>query len=66
MTNSEVYRKAVTLIEQSKNILITTHIRPDGDACGCVRAMLEALNSLGKTVRTAVYVTSGKLVPGAF
>ena len=49
MTSSDVYQKAVALIEQSNNILITTHIRPDGDACGCVRALLEALTGLGKS-----------------
>ena len=49
MTSSDVYQKAVTLIEQSSNILISTHIRPDGDACGCVRALLETLTGLGKS-----------------
>ena len=51
MTSSDVYQKAVTLIEQSNNILITTHIRPDGDACGCVRALLETLTGLGKSAQ---------------
>ena len=51
MTSSDVFQKAVTLIEQSKKILITTHIRPDGDACGCVRALLEALKGLGKAAQ---------------
>ncbi|MBL7214782.1 MAG: bifunctional oligoribonuclease/PAP phosphatase NrnA [Phycisphaerae bacterium] len=51
MTSSDIYQKAVTLIEQSNSILITTHIRPDGDACGCVRALQETLTGLGKSVR---------------
>ena len=31
------------LINASSNVLITAHIRPDGDACGCIRAMMGAL-----------------------
>jgi phosphoesterase RecJ-like protein len=49
MTN-DVYKQAVTLIEASNHVLITAHTRPDGDACGCVRAMKEALTGLGKAV----------------
>lgn len=45
------FRKAIDLIEKSENILITTHRRPDGDACGCVAAMGEALKQRGKNVR---------------
>lgn len=51
MTGSDVYQNAITLIEQSRSVLITTHIRPDGDACGCVRALQETLAGLGKSVR---------------
>ncbi len=51
MTSSEVYKDAITLIEQSSNVLITSHIRPDGDACGCIRAMLGALKAQGKQAR---------------
>jgi phosphoesterase RecJ-like protein len=39
------------LIGNSKDILVTTHTRPDGDACGCVVAITEVLRALGKTVR---------------
>jgi len=39
------------LITEAKSILVTTHTRPDGDACGCVRAITEVLRGLGKTVR---------------
>ncbi|MCL5279739.1 MAG: bifunctional oligoribonuclease/PAP phosphatase NrnA [Planctomycetes bacterium] len=49
--DSEVYRQAVALITEAKNILVTTHTRPDGDACGCVRATTEVLRGLGKMVR---------------
>ncbi len=45
------FQKAVDLINKSKNILIMTHTRPDGDACGCVAAMAEVLASLGKNVK---------------
>ena len=44
------FRNAIDLIEKSEHILITTHRRPDGDACGCVAAMGEALKQLGKNV----------------
>jgi len=49
--NSDVYQQALTLIESAENILVTTHTRPDGDACGCVTALTEVLRRRGKTVR---------------
>lgn len=49
MTNT--HQQALALIENASDILITTHTRPDGDACGCVAALTEALRGLGKTVR---------------
>jgi phosphoesterase RecJ-like protein len=50
------FRNAVELINDSSNVLVTTHIRPDGDACGCVVAMAEVLKSLAK--RTKVMILS--------
>ena len=47
----EVYQQAIALIEKSKDIVVTTHTRPDGDACGCVVALTEVLRNRGKTVR---------------
>ncbi len=47
----EAYQQALALIEHAKSILVTTHTRPDGDACGCVVALTEVLRGLGKTVR---------------
>jgi phosphoesterase RecJ-like protein len=44
------FQKAVELINKSNDILITSHTRPDGDACGCIAAMREALGTLGKNV----------------
>jgi len=48
--NKEAHRQAVALIERSNNILITTHTKPDGDACGCVAVLVEVLRRRGKTV----------------
>ncbi len=45
------YERAAALIEQSSRILVTTHTRPDGDACGCLRAMAEVLRVFGKTAQ---------------
>jgi phosphoesterase RecJ-like protein len=45
------FQKAVGLIKKSKRVLITTHIKPDGDACGCMAAIREALTALGKNVK---------------
>ena len=54
MALTDEFRNAVNLIEQSSNVLITTHTRPDGDACGCTVAMTEALKSLGKKTKAMV------------
>ncbi|MHC4630663.1 MAG: DHH family phosphoesterase [Planctomycetota bacterium] len=51
MVNSADFEKAVELIDKSSNVLITTHARPDGDACGCLVAMRDALVDLGKKVK---------------
>jgi len=51
MTNTDGYQQAQQLIQKAGSILITTHTRPDGDACGCVAVMAEALRAQGKTVR---------------
>jgi phosphoesterase RecJ-like protein len=50
MSNNFDFDKAIELIENDKHILITTHRRPDGDACGCIAAMCEMLGNLGKKV----------------
>ncbi|MCI0498235.1 MAG: bifunctional oligoribonuclease/PAP phosphatase NrnA, partial [Planctomycetales bacterium] len=51
MPNNAIFQKAVELIENSRSILLTTHIRPDGDACGCIRALMEVLRQRGKQTR---------------
>ncbi|MHC4172030.1 MAG: DHH family phosphoesterase [Planctomycetota bacterium] len=45
------FQKAVELIDKSSNVVITTHARPDGDACGCLVAMRDALTALDKKVK---------------
>jgi phosphoesterase RecJ-like protein len=45
------FQKAIELISKPKNILLTTHIKPDGDACGCLAAMQNTLTALGKKVK---------------
>jgi phosphoesterase RecJ-like protein len=51
MLNSNDFQKAVELINKSGNILLTTHARPDGDACGSVVAMYDTLAALGKKAK---------------
>ena len=51
MTRQDVYRQAIALIESSHSVLVTTHMRPDGDACGCMAAISQVLSGLGKKVR---------------
>ncbi len=51
MANTDAYQQALELIENANTILVTTHTRPDGDACGCVGAMTDALRAQGKTVQ---------------
>lgn len=42
------------LLLQHKNMVLTTHVSPDGDALGSSLALAKALNYLGKTVRVVV------------
>ena len=37
------------LLRSFDNVLILTHIRPDGDTVGCAAALCVALRQLGKT-----------------
>jgi len=48
--SAEQYREAARLLGDAKSIFITSHIRPDGDAIGCVVAMRQVLRALGKQV----------------
>jgi len=51
MITNDDFQKAIELINKSSNVLITTHTRPDGDACGCIAAMSDVLAALGKNVK---------------
>jgi len=51
MIEKNDFQKAVELVNKSGSILITTHNKPDGDACGSVIAMHEALTTFGKKVK---------------
>lgn len=51
MADGKDFKKAVELVNESENILITTHTRPDGDACGSMVGIAEALLAIGKNVK---------------
>lgn len=42
-------REAADLLRQQDNILILTHLRPDGDTIGCAAGLCAALRQIGKT-----------------
>jgi bifunctional oligoribonuclease and PAP phosphatase NrnA len=44
------WSKFVDIVRRHQRFVLTTHIRPDGDALGCETAMAEILESLGKDV----------------
>jgi len=48
MVTNDDFKKAVDLINNSVNVLLTAHTKPDGDACGCIVAMSNVLQSMGK------------------
>jgi len=52
MPDNETFQQAVDLIDNANSVLLTTHIRPDGDACGCVRALMEVMQQQGKQARS--------------
>lgn len=41
--------EAAALVQSFDNVLILTHVRPDGDTVGCAAALCAALRELGKT-----------------
>ncbi len=41
------YQKILTTLSASRNVLVTTHVRPDGDALGSAAAMVLALRAKG-------------------
>jgi phosphoesterase RecJ-like protein len=52
MVGDSDFQKAVELINKSTNVLLTTHTKPDGDACGCMVTIEELLKALGKKTQT--------------
>ena len=42
-------KEAADLLRSFDNVLILTHVRPDGDTVGCAAALCAALRRLGKT-----------------
>jgi phosphoesterase RecJ-like protein len=52
MVSGNDFQKAVELINKANSVLITTHARPDGDACGSIVALCDVLDALGKKVKT--------------
>ncbi len=48
MITNELFQKAADMINAASKVLVTAHTRPDGDACGSVRALCETLTYLGK------------------
>ncbi|HSV26361.1 MAG TPA: bifunctional oligoribonuclease/PAP phosphatase NrnA [Sedimentisphaerales bacterium] len=50
MARAEDYAKAIAVINAARRVLLTSHVRPDGDAAGCMAAMWELLKGLGKEV----------------
>jgi len=54
MLSSDDFQKAVKLINDAENMLLTTHTRPDGDACGSVAAISEALTANGKKIQQLI------------
>jgi phosphoesterase RecJ-like protein len=47
----------VELVRRSRRLLLTTHVRPDGDGLGSMLALAEALEQLGKQVRMVIAST---------
>jgi phosphoesterase RecJ-like protein len=50
MITTEQFQQAVDLISRARRLLVTTHSKPDGDACGSMSVMTEVLRHLGKEV----------------
>ena len=44
------WSRFVEIVARHRRFVLTTHVRPDGDALGCEAAMAEVLQSLGKDV----------------
>lgn len=54
MLNDSDLQKTIEVLKRSRNVIITSHIRPDGDSCGSIMAMTRVLRSMGKKVQPIV------------
>ena len=52
MVSKSDFNKAVELLDRAKNVLITSHARVDGDACGSMAAISDKLLADGKKVKS--------------
>lgn len=50
MPDNTDYNRAIQVINNSKKVIITSHMRPDGDACGSITALTGVMESMGKEV----------------
>jgi nanoRNase/pAp phosphatase (c-di-AMP/oligoRNAs hydrolase) len=44
---ADVYQQIIEVLSRCKRLLVTTHVRPDGDALGTVAAMVMGMNKIG-------------------
>ena len=42
-------RETAAALRGMDNVLLLTHVRPDGDTIGCAAALCQALRDMGKT-----------------
>ena len=49
MTARLTVQEAADFLRTLDNVLILTHVRPDGDTVGCAAALCRALRDMGKT-----------------
>jgi len=50
MARAEDYSRAIAAMESARRVLVTSHLRPDGDAVGSMAAICEVLQNKGKEV----------------
>src|SRR5579862_6718736 len=48
---SDAYAQVIDVLSKCRNVLVTTHVRPDGDALGTVAAMVMGLKKKGIAAR---------------
>ena len=54
MKEEKLHQRITSELAQAQNIVITAHIRPDGDAVGSMLGLAQALREQGKTVQTVL------------